>query len=249
MSCVDGVATGAEADLVPIAFVGPDGSCEDVLRHCWNVRFEDVDPVRRVGSFKGQRHFAGWWWFATTGRHVGFESWVERDQVLLLDFDRSVIGLSSQPFWLTLDCGDGPRRHVPDYFARLADGSGLVIDVRPDERVKPADAAVFAATAAACSAVGWQYRRVGAADPVLAANLRWLAGYRHPRCLDPQISQRIRAEIRGTVSVEEVVAATGDRLGVLPTLFHLMWTGEFMADLCAAPLTPSTPLVTRRAAA
>ena len=66
----------------------------------WNVGFEDVRPVRSFGSFRGQRSFQGHWWFATTGDHVGFESWLECDQVMLCDFDRDVVGLSSQPFWL-----------------------------------------------------------------------------------------------------------------------------------------------------
>jgi hypothetical protein len=30
--------------------------------------------------------------------------------------------------------------------------------------------------------VGWEYERVGELSLVEGANLRWLAGYRHPRC-------------------------------------------------------------------
>jgi hypothetical protein len=32
----------------------------------------------------------GWWWLATTGRHLGFESWLEHDHLMLLDFDPAV---------------------------------------------------------------------------------------------------------------------------------------------------------------
>jgi hypothetical protein len=35
-------------------------------------------PVRSFPSFKGQRNYPGWFWSSTMGRHVGFESWVER---------------------------------------------------------------------------------------------------------------------------------------------------------------------------
>ena len=49
---------------------------------------------------KGLRSFAGWWWFATTGCHVGFESWLERDHLMLMDFDPAVTAVASQPFWL-----------------------------------------------------------------------------------------------------------------------------------------------------
>lgn len=57
----------------------------------------------------------------------------------------------------------------------------MVLDVRPDERIEPEDAAKFAVTAMACARVGWGYEWVGVLDPVLAANLRWLSGDRHPR--------------------------------------------------------------------
>ena len=39
------------------------------------------------------------------------------------------------------------RRHAPGFFVRRADGTGVLIDVRPDERVSAADSAVFAAMA------------------------------------------------------------------------------------------------------
>jgi hypothetical protein len=32
------------------------------------------------------------------------------------------------------------RRHAPDYFARRADRTGVVIDVRADDRIESADA-------------------------------------------------------------------------------------------------------------
>ncbi|WP_368856206.1 TnsA-like heteromeric transposase endonuclease subunit [Lentzea flava] len=99
-----------------------------------------------------------------------------------LDFAADVVGLASQPFWLSWGDGRRGRRHAPDYVARLADGTGLVIDCRPVGRIKPADAAAFAATERACAEVGWRYELAHEQDPVLMANLRWLAGYRHARC-------------------------------------------------------------------
>src|SRR6202008_1367923 len=74
------------------------------------------------------------------------------------------------------------RRHAPDFFARRADGSGLVVDVRPDDRIPVRDAGVFRVMAMACGRAGWEFRRAGAIDPVVRANIRWLSRYRHPRC-------------------------------------------------------------------
>ena len=76
-------------------------------------------------------------------------------------------------------------RHTPDFFVRRADGTGLVVDVRPDERIGPEDAAKFAVDGGGLRSVGWDFARVGAPEAVLTANVRWLAGYRHPRVHRP----------------------------------------------------------------
>jgi hypothetical protein len=129
----------------------------------------------------------------------GVESWLERDHAMLLDFDCDVSGLSSQPFTLTWRDPEGKAvSHTPDYFARLSDGSAVVVDVRPADRVKPADAAKFGMTVSACAAVpGWSFRLVHEPDPVLAANVRWLSGYRHRRHDRPQVSGLLREVVAG----------------------------------------------------
>jgi len=230
-------AVGVQVVFVDEAGVKQSGALE-VL---WRTGFEHVSPVRSFGSFRGQRSFQGSWWFATTGEHVGFESWVERDAVMLLDFDPDVVAVSSQPFCLRWADLPGARRHVPDYFARLADGSAVVIDVRPDELVGADDAEVFAATQRTCAAVGWGYRRVGVADAVLAANVRWLSGFRHCRCGNaPAGSELVRRAAAGPVPVADLAGCAGDRLAVLPVLYHLLWRGVLAADLTAAPLSGRT---------
>ncbi|MGH3261469.1 MAG: hypothetical protein ACRDNS_05685, partial [Trebonia sp.] len=79
-------------------------------------------------------------------------------------------------------------RHVPDYFARRRDGSAVVVDVRPDDRIPPRDAETFAVTGAACELAGGGYRGSGGLDPVLAANVRWLSRYRHRRFGVPEVA-------------------------------------------------------------
>ncbi len=113
------------------------------------VRLERAAPVRSFSSYRGQRNFPGLWWSATSGRHVGFESWLERDHAMLLDFDPHVVGFASQPFRLSWR-QDRARSHVPDFFARLADAIGVVIDCRPADRIAARDAEVFGATERAC---------------------------------------------------------------------------------------------------
>ena len=174
---------GCGADLgFFLEFVGADGTWRrEPLAACAAARLEDALPVRSFRWAKGASHFPGLWWSSTTANHVGFESWLERDHVMVMDFDPDIMGIASQPFWLHWQGEDGrPRRHAPDFFARRADGSGVVVDVRPDDRIPAKDAGVFRVTAMACEQAGWEFRRAGMIDPVVRANVRWLSRYRHP---------------------------------------------------------------------
>jgi hypothetical protein len=77
---------------------------------------------------------------------------------MMLDLSPEVVAFSSQPFWLTWPEGGKVRRHAPDFFARLADGTGLVIDVRSDDDIEPRDAEAFAVAGEACRSAGWTSR-------------------------------------------------------------------------------------------
>src|SRR6267142_6607645 len=153
-------------DGFEVSYVPDDGAERRVpLAQAWAVPLEQGSPVRRLESRKGQRHLSGLWWSATTGGHVGFESWLERDHVMALDFDPTVVGIASQPFWLSWRDEAGKLiSHAPDFFARRADSTSVVVDCRPVERRKPRDAAKFEATARACAMVGWNYRLVGVSE-------------------------------------------------------------------------------------
>ncbi|MEV4125022.1 TnsA-like heteromeric transposase endonuclease subunit [Nocardia sp. NPDC049707] len=204
------------------------------------MRFEDMAPVRGFPSFRGQKNFPGLWWSATMGSHVGYESWLERDWLMAFDSSPEVAGVASQPFRLAWLVNGKTRHHVPDYFLRLHDGGVVVVDVRPDSRIDPDDQAVFDRTAVICESVGWQYRRVGEMGVVRAANLRWLSGYRHPRCRRPGLMAQFSEVFAAPRPLADGVAAVGDPIVVLPTLFHLLWRQELSVDLEKAPLGPDT---------
>ncbi|SDQ95928.1 TnsA endonuclease N terminal [Tsukamurella pulmonis] len=188
--------------------------------------------VRKPRSFKGQRNFTGEWWSSTMGDHVVFESWVERDWLMLFDQNPDVIEIVSQPLTLELSVGGRTRSHTPDVLVRRRDGSTAVVDVRPDGRVDEDAAAVFAATRDCCVDVGWDYLRLGVLDVVHAANLRWLAGYRQPRCRDDSLAAAALTEsTNGPLPIGVLADRVGPQIAVLPTLFHLIWTGELSAPL------------------
>lgn len=223
-----------------VAYVGGDGAERRVpLAEAARGRLEDARPARRIVSRRGQRHLTGQWWSATDGRHVGFESWLERDHLMLMDFDPAVTAIASQPFWLWWTAEDGkPRHHAPDYFARRSDGSGILVDCRPAERRdKPRDREAFEAARRASAAVGWEYRLAGACDPVLTANVRWLSGYRHPRHRLAGVAARLLEAASAPVPLMDLAAAAGDPLAVLPVLYCLLWRHELEAGLLV-PLHP-----------
>ncbi|GAB2497743.1 hypothetical protein GCM10027187_74800 [Streptosporangium sandarakinum] len=212
-----GGAVGTAVGGFEVAFVGGDGIEQRMrLADAWSQRFEDGRPVRRFPSYKGQKHFSDRWWSSTMGRHVGYESWLERDHLMLLDYDPRVVGIAAQPFWLfwTSEQGKGIS-HAPDYFARLTDGGGLVLDCRPLERIRPRDAVKFAEAESACEMVGWDYRVVGAADAIRVANVRWLAGYRHPRHRLPGVATALREPFCEPTGLMAGAEQVGDPIEVI----------------------------------
>ena len=234
-------STGVAAPPADAGFEVTFADAEGADRHeplagCLRTEFERVRPVRGFASFPGQSHFPGLWWFSSAGVHVGFESWLERDVVMWLDADPAVAAVASQPFWLSWLDGERLVRHAPDFFARRVDGTGLVIDVRADDRIEPGDAVKFEATARACVLAGWEYLRTGALDPVLAANLRWLSGYRHPRYAAVPLAGDLAGIFERPRALMDGVRAAGDPIAVLPVLFGLLWRRALLTDLASEPL-------------
>jgi len=61
--------------------------------------------------------------------------------------------------------------------------------------------------------------------PFYLANLRWLSGYRHPRCgcgLDVASVLGV-LESNSALTICGLAARVGDPLVELPTIFHLLW--------------------------
>src|SRR5260370_22784116 len=114
----------------------------DVTQHreslavCVTERFESALPVRPFYWAKGSMHFPGSWWSSTTGDHVGFESWLERDHVMAMDFDPAIVGIASQPFWLYWQGQGAPAPRPPQAFCpRRAHGRGAWVDPLPTNRI------------------------------------------------------------------------------------------------------------------
>lgn len=66
-------------------------------------------PWRKFRWHRGQQHYSAFYWCATTGDHVVYESRLELARLLLADFDPRTIAIAAQPFLLEeqVDGSDG----------------------------------------------------------------------------------------------------------------------------------------------
>ena len=71
-------------------------------------------------SARGQAHYPGFYWSATSGGHVIYESRLELARLLLADFDCDVAAIAAQPFLLRAQVG----RPGPPSCAGLPAGPG-----------------------------------------------------------------------------------------------------------------------------
>ncbi|GAA5059237.1 TnsA-like heteromeric transposase endonuclease subunit [Streptomyces similanensis] len=227
-----GVFEGAALAAFDLAFSVNDTLVRRSLGSSWDMPFEAMDPVREFSWHKDSRGFAGWYYSSTMRDHVGYESWLERDRLILLDRDPHVVAIASQPFWLHWHDGTRKRRHAPDYFVRLSDGGARIVDVRAEDEMDEATQEAFDATGHACRAVGWEFEWAGRPESVFMANVRWLSRYRRARCARPvPMADRLLEVFREPMGLWDGAGLVGDRLQVLPVLFHLLWSGALKTDL------------------
>ena len=204
----------------------------------WAVPLEQGLPVRRFTCRKGQRHLSELWW--STGGHVGFESWLERDQVLHLDFDPSVVGIASQPFWLHWTAGPGKRGLTCAGFLRPqkgwpGGGGRLQAGGAPraaEHREVRGDGAGLRGGRVGVSAA----RCGGCARDREPAVVGRLPASRHHLPRTVEVLRRVFANPMPLMAGAE---AARDPIAVLPVLFHLLWCHELTIDL-STPLREAT---------
>ncbi|GAA1159747.1 TnsA-like heteromeric transposase endonuclease subunit [Streptomyces hebeiensis] len=202
-----------------------------------------ASPWRTFRWHKGQKHYAGTYWSATTQSHVPYESRLELARLLFADFDPSVHGIVAQPFLLKFAVEGKIRKHVPDYFLSTQRGP-VVVDVKPHHRLAQGEtAATFAWTRQAVEARGWRYEVWSEPPAELLENIRFLAGFRRGWLFAPGLLDELR---RSDLDGAPLEAASQCVPGppapcVRAAIHHLLWTHELHADL-AELLRPSTVL-------
>ncbi|MER7521023.1 TnsA-like heteromeric transposase endonuclease subunit [Streptomyces sp. NPDC126499] len=229
-------AAGGDGAKIEAAFVTVFGRLTQLPwdQAAASVRFEGLTPVSAFPVVPGRRWGPGWWWSSTTGRDVVRGSSAMRTQLMVLDRDPELTGLSARPVRLLWRDTDGwVCSWVSQLFARYADGSGVLADCLSSPTAGGDRARrVRMVLEAACARVGWSYRRIEPPPAVVAANLRWLAGYRHLRYQGPPGMRSALAEAFAEPRpLADGVAAVGDSLQVLPSAYHALWCGYLTAPL------------------
>lgn len=204
-------------------------------------------PWRTFRWFKGQKHYSGIYWSATTKDHVIYESRLELARLLFADFDPSVRHIVAQPFLLKATLEGKDRRHIPDYLL-ITDQGPVVVDVKPLRRVsKPEVAFTFDWTREAVESRGWQYEVWNEPPQAKLENIRFLAGYRRAWLFDTDLLDELRGADLDGVPLGRITSRIPRRAEpqVRSAVHHLLWTHELLVDL-DRPLDPSR--VCRRSA-
>ena len=177
------------------------------------VPFELCRPIRSFPAYRGRRSHQGKYWFSRSQSHVDFESRFEMTALMMLDFRGDAVAVSSNPFWLLWPKGEAHSRHAPDFFIRRRDGSALVVDVKPADRIREKDRLQHDRTRQVCRALGWEYEEFTEIDSTVERNLRLLCAYHHPRfapsaAARAAISARVQQSSRNGVALAELIDVT-----------------------------------------
>ncbi len=189
------------------------GVAEHPLGPVLAVQVVAAVPWRPGRSARGQAHNPGYYWSATAGGHVIYESRLELARLLLADFDPGVTAIAAQPFLLRAQAGGRLRRHVPDFLLVRADHTVQVVNVKPAARLAdPAVAESLAWPGPLFEARGWDHEIWTGASPDLLENVRFLAGHRRPGIPPDDAASAILGEVR-----------PGERLGGLLDRLERSW--------------------------
>ncbi|WP_039816591.1 heteromeric transposase endonuclease subunit TnsA [Xanthomonas arboricola] len=188
------------------------------------------------------------------GGVAAFESSLERDWLLALDFDPRVQAIQVQPFSLHYEHRGTTRRYTPDVRAeyRLESGMATVVyEGKPSEELRLNWSAYrprFKAAVRYCRDHGWRFKLVTERHirTALLDNARFLRRYRALPEQDLYVQQLLYTlRALGTTTPQALLAAAywaeESRMAALPMLWKLIATGRLGADL-HVPLTMSAPI-------
>lgn len=201
------------------------------------VSFETAQPVRSFVSYRSKKNYEGLYACVNLDLQVRFESLLESLFLLQLDWENTATAIAAQPFWVHWQ-SDQPISHAPDYFVRLRNGDGLVVDVRPAERIDDKAHLVFEQTRRLCEQVGWRYCVFGTPQVDFINSLKVFREYSSFQLGDDDKIATLLGFAQVPTSIDELVStaqkidlSAGEARGVI---FRLLWERRLTADLSTA---------------
>lgn len=215
-------------------------------------------PVRKIP--KNYLHVTGSFASRKNGCSIPFESILEKDYLILLEFDPSVSEFEGQPVKVPVPGQKGSARHyVPDVLVSRVphpDGSKgpppLLVEVKhTSELAKKREkfAPKFAAAKTYAAERDWEFVVATETDirSTRLQNLKFLREYREIEPV-PELLDRILGsftDLQSDASVESILASLCpteyDRLVMLPMIWHLVVTRQLQIDM-EIPVSNSTVL-------
>lgn len=207
-------------------------------------------PIREPGFYCGQLSKPGWYYMASLGRLVSYESKFERSLLMERDFAGTVTNVLPQPFRLHFERDSAPYKHVPDFLLRHQDGSFEVVDVKGARaRNKPQHRVAFTLTQRACDQLGCAFTVYTEPHMVWKANLEFLAGYRGPLLgpMDQHLPTLVDAFREGNTVGELIDAVASHVPGSAPAVvWRAVWRRLIDVPLIDVPLTLDSPVTLAR---
>ena len=188
------------------------------------------------------------------GGNAAYESSLERDWLMSLDFDWRVKRIQEQPYTLIYVHEGKTSRYTPDILAEFDDGATqwtVVYEVKPHEELRAKWTSLrprFKAAVRDCRIKGWQFRIATERDirTPYVTNIKFLRRYRD---LPPQemhykaLLYTFRA--LGETTPQALLAATWldneRRMAAVPELWRLVANRTIAGNLID-PLTMTTPI-------
>jgi hypothetical protein len=187
--------------------------------------------------------------------NAGFESSLERDWLVALDFDPSARVIRVQPFSIYYEINGETRRYTPDVLVEYVTPTGsvqtIVYEVKPHEELRDAwqdYRARFKAAMKFCRANGWRFKIVTEQHirTPFFENAKFLRRYRNLKSqalFAEQLLYTLRAI--GEATPQALLAAAyldeQKKMAALPELWRLVAT-RVIGTFLNKPLTMQSPL-------
>lgn len=209
-------------------------------------------PVRKIP--KNYRSVTGKFSSIKNGRSISFESTLERDLFLTLEFDPSVTSYEEQPLVIAGEVDGLNIKYTPDCLATCEDGSQIIYEVKFQCDLDSDDGEIarrFRLAEAYAVQHGAEFKVVTEKEirDARLDNLKFIYRFTSPPRDLGQMSKVIKSALKQPMPINQLLAALAtDRFqqaAFIPVVWHLVFIRELRMDM-DVPLAADTILEVSR---